>query len=121
MSKIIPIKTKKKKVKRNAPAGTVIEEGNFGKLKYKVFKRGNIHIFDTKETLLFKKDCEVFEAEVDKLNLNSLKEGDSKRIEGCGENDTLIFSCKTGDIEITLEKRAYGMLKKLKKILQRKK
>ena len=94
MSKLIPIKSKKdKKKKKSEHPGSVVEEGNFGKLKFKMFKRGNIHIFNPSETLLFKKDCESFEAEVDKLDLNNIKEDESKRIEGCGENDTLIFSC----------------------------
>lgn len=124
--KIIPIKTKKRKP---VPQGSIIEEGSLSNLKYRVFKRGNIHIFNSArissggysaETLLFKKDCEIFEKEVDNLRLNELKDGESKRIEGCGDNDTIIFSCKKGDIEITLEKRAYSMLSKLKRILTRK-
>jgi len=116
-NKLVPFSSKGKPAKK----GQILDEGTLSKLKYRVFKRGNIHIFNSTETLLFKKDCELFEAEVDNLNLNVLKDGESKRIEGSGDNDTLIFSCVKGDIVISLEKRTYNMLSKLKKILQRKK
>lgn len=117
-SKLIPLKTTGRG--RKTPQGQIVEEGTLNKLKFRVFKRGNIHIFNSAETLLFKKDCDIFEDEVDGLNLNALKDGESKRIEGCGDNDTLIFSCKDNDIVITLEKRSYKMLSKLKNILKRK-
>jgi len=115
--KILEFKSKKATSRRSASASSIIDEGALGILKYRVFKRGVIHIFNNAETLLFKKDCDVFENEVDKLKLNDLSDGGSVKIEGSGDNDTLIFSCKKGDIEIKLEKRSYGMLTKLKKIL----
>lgn len=116
--KLLEFKSKKGSGRRNSPAnGPILDEGILGKLKYRVFKRGVIHIFNSAETLLFKKDCDVFESDVDKLKLNDLSDGNSSKIEGSGDNDTLIFSCKNGDIEIKLEKRSYGMLTRLKKIL----
>lgn len=120
--KILPFHSKNNKgngrKRDNTPAnGPVLDEGTLGKLKYRVFKRGVIHIFNTAETLLFKKDCETFENEVNKMELNKLKDDDTVNMEGSGDNDSLIFSCKKGDIEITLVKRQYGMLSKLKKIL----
>jgi hypothetical protein len=117
-SKILEFKSKKSSGRKSSPAnGPILDEGTLGKLKYRVFKRGVIHIFNSTETLLFKKDCDVFESEIDKLKLNDLKDGENKKIEGSGDNDTLIFSCSKGDIEIELNRRSYGMLSKLKKIL----
>ena len=106
----------KKVTKKKAKEG-IVEEGTLGKLKFQIFKRGVIHIFNEKETLLFKKDCELFEDEIDKLKLNSLREDESTQIPGSGDNDTLTFTCNKGDIEITLEKPEYGLVKKLKKLL----
>lgn len=115
--KILEFRSKKPSSRKSPANGPIADEGTLGKLKYRVFKRGVIHIFNNAETLLFKKDCDVFESEVDKLKLNSLKNGESVKIEGSGDNDTLIFSCKNDDIEIRLEGISYGMLTKLKKIL----
>jgi len=119
--KILKFQSKSGEGRKDPPKGEIIDEGTLGELKYRVFKRGNIHIFNKAETLLFKKDCDVFDSEVDKLNLNNLRDGESVKIEGSGENDTLVFACVKGDIEISLEKRAYNMLTKLKKILTGKK
>jgi hypothetical protein len=97
----------------------VAETGNFGKLKYTVFKRGNLHIYDEKKNLTFKKDCGAFEDQIEDMNLDSLTEGESKTIKGCGDNDTLVFTCAEGDIKISLEKRKYSMLTKLRKLIKK--
>ncbi len=104
--------------KRTAADGAVLEEGKFGKLNYKVFKRGVIHIFNNTKTLLFKKDCELFETEIDKMNLNNLKDEDVEKMVGSGDNDNLVFTCVKGDLIMSLEKREYSMLTKLKSILK---
>lgn len=95
----------------------IIEKGTISDVNYEVYSRGTIHIFDDKKNTLFKKDCELFEETIDKLNLNSLSEGDVRKIPGSGDNDTLIFTCENGDIKISLEKPEYGVITKLKKIL----
>ena len=118
--KILKFQSKSGRKQKDLSKGQIVDEGSLGKLKYRVFKRGNVHIANMAETLLFKKDCDVFDSEVDQLNLNSLRDGESTKIEGSGENDTLVFVCIKGDIEISLEKRAYNMLTKLKNILTRK-
>jgi len=112
--RIIPFTTQD--VSANNKNG-IIEEGTLGDLKYKVYRRGTIHVFDDKKKTLFKKDCELFEEAIDKLNLNSLSEGEIRKIPGSGDNDTLIFTCKGGDIKLSLEKPEYGAIRKLKKIL----
>jgi len=108
----IPLKNKK------AEKG-VAETGNFGKLKYSVFKRGNLHIYDEKKKLTFKKDCGAFENDIEDMDLDSLTEGETKIIKGCGDNDTLVFTCAEGDIKISLERRKYNMLTKLKKLIKK--
>lgn len=118
--KILEFKSTKKsgtKIKKEQ----IIDEGTLSKLYYKVYKRGVIHIFNKSETMLFKKDCNLFEDELNKLDLNNLREGEDKKIEGSGDNDDLVFTCKNNDIEISLEIREYSMLSKLKNILKGKK
>jgi len=114
--KIIPF-TAQNVPEKNKKDG-IIEEGTFSDLNYKIYNRGTIHIFDDKKKALFKKDCELFEEAIDKLNLNSLSEGEIRKIPGSGDNDTLIFTCEGGDIKISLEKPEYGAIIKLKKILK---
>ncbi len=121
MSKVLKFQPKKIKGQGKSKAtpanGRILDEGTLGKMKYRVFKRGVIHIFNNAETLLFKKSCDVFEKEVEDMDLNKLKDGDEIKMEGSGDNDTLIFTCKNNNIEITLEKPEYSMLTKLKKVL----
>ena len=107
----------KKKVSRKAKKENVIDEGTLGDLKYKIYSRGIIHIFDLK--CLFKKDCSAFEDALEELDLHALAEGESERIPGSGDNDTLIFTCENGDVIISLEKPEYGMISKLKKLLSK--
>jgi len=109
----------KKESKKVNPDGIVIEEGKLGELSYTVYKRGVIHLAEKSGKLLFKKDCELFEAEVDKMNLNDLKDGDVEKMEGSGDNDNLVFTCVKGDIVMSLESREYGLLTKLKGILKK--
>ena len=68
------IEFQQKKVTRKDKKENVVDQGNLGDLKYKVFKRGVIHITDKKGSLTFKKDCELFEEAIDKLDISSLKE-----------------------------------------------
>lgn len=97
----------------------VIEQGNVGGLSYQIFKRGNIHIYDpADQSLMFKKDCDLFEEALKKLDLKSLKDGDSKSIPGSGDNDTLVFTCANGDIQMSLNKRSYGVIDMLDKVIK---
>ncbi len=105
----------KRKVSKKSREQNVVEEGKISGLTYKVFKRGVVHITDGK--LLFKKDCDLFEDAINELDLNSLKEDDVKKIPGSGDNDTLIFTCKDGDIVISLERPEFSMMAKLKSII----
>lgn len=95
----------------------IFEEGKLGALDYKVFKRGVVHI--SSKGFVFKKDVDLFETEVSALDLNNMKEGKEKRIKGSGDNDDLVFRCKSDDIEVTLEHKQYSTVEKLKGILFR--
>lgn len=115
-SKIIPFKGKTKKSQNNED-GNIIDSGDFGKLKYKVFSRGVIHI--TGNNLAFKKNIDSFEQAIDDLDLEGLSEGEEKIINGSGDNDHLVFVKKNGDIEISLKKRQYEVIDKLKNMLSK--
>jgi hypothetical protein len=114
---VVPFLTTKKSTKKDKENG-IIEKGSFGELNYTVYSRGVIHLFDKENKNLFKKDCDLFENAIDKLNLNSLSEGDVRKIPGSGDNDTLVFTCVNGDIKLSLEKPEYNTVAKLKKILK---
>lgn len=109
----------KRKITRKAKVEKVVDEGTLGELKYKVFTRGVIHISDKKDKHLFKKDCSLFEDLITELDLNSLKEDESKKIPGSGDNDTLVFTCVDGDVVISLEKPEFNMITKLKGLLNK--
>jgi len=117
MSKILEFVSSKKRSSKNS---NIIESGDLGELTYSVYKHGNLHITDEKNNLIFKKNCDLFENEIDKLNLNRMKEGEVKEIKGCGDNDTLVFECVNGDIKISLKSPEYSTFKKLKNMLKKK-
>jgi len=118
-NKVIPFETNTKPSKASKSRdGTVIEDGKIGTLSYEVYDRGVIHVFD-KRNRMFKKDCGMFEDEMDKLNLDTLGVGKETVIKGSGANDHLIFKNKDGEINITLRKRGHSMVEKLKGILER--
>lgn len=97
--------------------GKIIDHGTIGGLHYEVYQRGVVHIFNDDKSMLFKKDCDLFEDQISKLDLSSMRIGDRKVIPGSGDNDNLVFSCGDGDIELKLEKRTYPLVEKLRNIL----
>lgn len=116
MAKVLEFIPSKKGKKSKGPSD-FIERGKIDSLDYTVFNRGTIHIKDN-NNLIFKKSCDVFEDEINKLQLNNMKEGEIKEIPGSGDNDSLVFHCENGDIKISLKKREYSMVTKLKEILK---
>jgi len=95
-----------------------LDHGKIGTLSYELHARGSVHIFD-KNGLRFKKDPALFEDALDRLNLDSLKDGQETSIEGSGDNPDLIFKKKDGDIILSLRKKDYGTINKLKDILRK--
>lgn len=115
-SNIIPFISKgPRKAKKDS--GDILDHGKIGELNYEVYSRGVLHIFD--KDLKFKKDCVVFEDELDKLDLENLAEGEETFLEGSGDNDDLIFKKKDGDIQLLLRKKEFGMIEKLRGILKK--
>jgi hypothetical protein len=113
--KVIPFKDKKAKNKKE-----VSLKGTIQKLKYEVYyELATLHIYDDK--LLFKKDLKIFEDELTNLDFNTLKENETFIIKGSGDNDSLIFCKKEGDIVLSLKKREFKIIEQLKNILNRSK
>jgi len=97
---------------------TALDHGKIGDLDYELHARGCVHIFD-KDGLRFKKDALLFEGSLDTLNLDTLKDGEETLIEGSGDNPDLILKKKDGDIILSLRKKGYSTINKLKDILKK--
>ena len=95
--------------------GEIIDHGKLGNLSYEVYKRGVIHIFT--KSLKFKKDCDLFEDEINDLELEEMEVGDHKMMKGSGDNDHLMFEHGEDGIVIKLEKRGHDLVAKLKSLI----
>lgn len=122
MSKIIPLLNKNKKTNPKRPSqeppvdGEILEEGDLGGLKYRSYKRGVVHFYNS-DGLVFKKDADLFENEMEKINPDSIAEGESKEIQGSGDNCDLIFKLEGGDIRLSLRSKQTPTMKKLRNLL----
>jgi len=115
MNKVVPFK--KKSGTKEEDDGDILEAGSLGTTKYKIYKRGVIHITDGK--LLFKKNMDEFEKVLDQINFDEVIEGKSHTIKGSGDNDNLVFTKKDGDFQISLEKKGFDTIEKLRGLLQK--
>lgn len=97
------------------PDGLVADHGKIGNLNYKVYTRGVIHITDGK--LTFKKDPDLFEEELENIDFDAMLDGDEHVIEGSGDNDNLAMSIKDGDLVLSLRKKEFGIVQKLRKLI----
>ena len=93
----------------------VLDAGTIGKLKYEVSKKGNIRIYERNRC--FKKDADLFEDSLNKLDFDSMEDGDRLTIEGNGDNDDLVFTKKEGEIQLTLSPKGFGVINKLREII----
>ena len=116
MSKMIPFVSKGKKTTKKDD-GKILDHGKIGNLDYEIYSRNVIHIFDKK--LKFKKTMDSFEEEMNSHDFEKLKEGEQIIMRGSGDNDHLVFERKNGDLEISLKKRTFNTLEKLKDILSK--
>ena len=119
MKNIIPFKSSKTSSQDTKLDDDSVDSGKLGGMDYVVYKRGVIHISDA-EGCLFKKDIEIFSEEIEKLNFNKLKIGECYTLPGSGDNDDLIFTMGDTDVEISLKKKGFKTLEKLKSLLKRK-
>ena len=97
---------------------SALDHGKIGSLDYELHARGSIHIID-KNNNRFKKDPILFEEALDNLDLDSIRDGEETLIEGSGDNPNLIFTKKDGDIKLSLRKKEYGTISKLRNLLRR--
>ena len=114
-TKVIPFKSAGEK--KDSEDGACVDHGTLGDLKYEVYKRGVIHIFD--DTTIFKKDCGIFEDEVSKIDFTAMGDGDQHVIKGSGDNDDLVFMCDNDEIKISLTKKGLTVIEKLKSVLRK--
>lgn len=100
----------------------IIDQGELGELSYEVYERGVIHIFDDlDETHRFKKDRDIFEDEILNTDFSTLSSVKEIIIKGSGDNDDLIFQLNdNNEIKLSLRKKGFEMIDKLKSILSKK-
>jgi len=115
---IIPMISKKLTGKEK---DEILEKGRIGDLNIAVMKRGVIHIWNKTKypNILFKKDPELFQEELDKIDFAELAVGESVKIEGSGDNDHLIFKLVDGNLVPSLEKRKFGVISKIESFIKR--
>ena len=106
---------------KKAPGGRkekIIEEKNIGNLKLIIMEHGVIHVFDDKKDLLFKKNADSFEDEIEKIDFTKMAVGDKVQLDGSGDNDHLVFERTEEDVKIYLKKRGFESIEKLKELLK---
>lgn len=114
---VIPFVPKKSDGPATGPEGEpIIDHGTLGSLSYEIYERGVIHIFND-QGLRFKKALDAFEDELNQINFDDMFEGDDAVMKGSGDNDNLVFSCKGDEVDITLSKRGFDIIEKLRSII----
>jgi hypothetical protein len=103
--------------KADSKDGKILDHGDLGDLKYEVYARNVIHIFN--DELMFHKDIAIFENEIEKIDFSKMAEGESITIKGAGDTDNLIFKCVGDEIKIELTMKGFDVLNKLKSILKK--
>ena len=97
----------------------LIDSGKIGTLTYEIYDYGDgvgsVHI--KKGNLCFHKNKDIFEDEINDFNFDELQNKKEHRINGAGDSDHLVFKYKDGDVDISLKKREYDTIKKLKEKL----
>jgi hypothetical protein len=119
--KILPFKgdnTKEKELKEKNP--NLTDSGKFGDLSFEVYdKWQTIHLIE--KNMVFKKDCEIFEDQFDEIDFELMKEGETAKIEGSGDNADLIITIKEGDAALHLENKKLPGIRRLKNLLSKSK
>ena len=120
--KLIPFRGKKDHIS-DSPDGKIVETGKIRTLSYQVIAPNEhfavVRVFDDKG-LQFKKDASAFEDTMSKLEFDKMSDGEFVTIKGSGINDDLIFTLKDGEMLISLKKRGYAVVEKLKDVIARK-
>lgn len=111
---VIPFICKKNTKSAKKEDSSILEQGDFGSLKYTVYKRGVIHITDGK--LTFKKDPDIFQDFVRNTNFSKSKK---VTIPGSGDNADLILTSNGDDFKATLNKKEFKLISKMKDIIKK--
>lgn len=101
--------------------GNVMESGTIGdkpyELEWELYTYGTIHIFQG--DLRFKKDCDKFADELEKVPLN-LKPGEKHVIKASGDNDDLVIEAdQQGNYILILTRKGIGVIEKLKGLVSK--
>ena len=120
-SKVLPFVTPSKK--KTAEKPSLFKDDLFMEtisgLRFHITKYHTVHIHSN-AGCLFKKDISIFEQELDDLKLEELDIGQSHIIKGSGDNDHLVFTRTDDDIQISLKKRGFETIEKVKNLLHKK-
>lgn len=114
---LLQFKSKGKRRTRKSE-GELVDHGEIGGLYYDVFQRGVIHIKDN-VSKCFKKDIDQFEQCLDSFDFEDMDDREEFFIEGSGDNDDLIFTKKDGEIVLSLKKKSFSVIDKLKGIINK--
>lgn len=111
-------KGKPSALKNMTADGTVVDHGLIGDLKYDLYSRGVIHIKD-KKGLCFKKDPDNFEEALEDIDFATMSEEEEALIPGSGDNDDLILAIKDGEIVLSLRKKEFKLIRKLRDLISK--
>jgi len=115
MSRVIPFIKGKSKTDKSA---VVLDTGTIYGLTYNIYARGNIHLIDD-DGLVFKKDCDMFEDDFTRANLNQIKDEDEIVIKGAGDTSDLVVKCTDGDIQMSLISKEFPIMKSLRDLISK--
>jgi hypothetical protein len=94
---------------------SILKEGTIGDLKYKIFDRGNIQISEGDK--IFRKELTILERVLSETNYETMKEGDSIKIDGAGDTDPLFIYKEKGVIGLRLRKNLPVIINELLSII----
>lgn len=113
--RLIPFKSKG--TKKDSTDGEILDHGEFGGISYELYKRGSIHLFN--KDVVFRKNCDLFKQELDKIDFKSMKEGDEVFIKGGGDTCDLVFQLEDGAISLELRQKEFSVISTLKGLLKK--
>lgn len=105
-------------LKKATTDGKIDDHGTLGGLDYELYTRGVLHIKD-KNGLCFKKDPDHFEEAIEDINFDAMVEDEETVIEGSGDNDNLVLTVKDGEIIMSLRKKEFKVIRKLRELINR--
>jgi len=111
IGKLLPFRGGKLNPAKDTAEGTIVESGTIGDLNWEVYSYGTIHIMQNGR--VFKKDCDLFEKELDEVPDNALRHV----IKGSGDNDNLVITQVDGEYVAHVEKSGHMIVEKLRELV----